>query len=365
MTTREEGASRVTTLADGLSCDTLPLWRQYLEMAVLRAWRGVGPRYFRTAGFASRGVPWRVKRDHFGSREYTRWINRMNPPAYRKISQNKLVEKAVLRAMCLPTPRLIGLLDPWTGITPDGDPLTSAEDLGATLRRSPAARICFKTLQGWGGNGFVAARVIRGEGDCRLADLHGDRPLATDVFLKEVGFAEGSPRMVEEYIDQAPHLAALNPTSVNTLRIWALRAGDYCEPRILGAYLRVGRTGSIVDNRERGGLVAPVQLSHGVLGAASDGQGAWVGITHHPDSGERIAGMPLPEIDDCLALAGRALCAFPGIRFAGVDVAVTRSGPTVVELNVNPAKNGAAILGVTRTALRRAFEASKESSIRA
>jgi glutathione synthase/RimK-type ligase-like ATP-grasp enzyme len=38
--------------------------------------------------------------------------------------------------------------------------------------------------------------------------------------------------------------------------------------------------------------------------------------------------------------------AFPGIRFAGVDVAISQSGPIVIELNTSPDRIGAAFVGV-------------------
>jgi hypothetical protein len=42
--------------------------------------------------------------------EYRRFVGRWNPESYRKLSQNKIAEKAILTLFHVPTPRFLGPL---------------------------------------------------------------------------------------------------------------------------------------------------------------------------------------------------------------------------------------------------------------
>ena len=137
-------------------------------------------------------------------------------------------------------------------------------------------------------------------------------------------------------------LEALNPSSVNTIRMWVME----CDGRFktVGAFLRVGRAGSQVDNTSRGGLACPIDLDTGRVREALDLSLARNSYTVHPDSAVPIVGVTIPFWDQCKVVAGTALAAFPEIRFAGLDIAVTATGPEVIELNVEPDRRGAAHL---------------------
>ena len=47
-----------------------------------------------------------------------------------------------------------------------------------------------------------------------------------------------------------------------------------------------------------------------------------------------------------MMLAEQSLMCFQGLKFAGVDVAVGPDGPVIVELNVNPDREGAAFTDI-------------------
>ena len=64
---------------------------------------------------------------------YLRFVQRINKPAYFKISQHKLVEKSLLQSLHLPTAALLGYFHPRKGQATDGAPLTTATELEALL----------------------------------------------------------------------------------------------------------------------------------------------------------------------------------------------------------------------------------------
>src|SRR5690606_17930980 len=88
--------------------------RQMIEMAGLLALRGIGPGFYQLAGFWRRDVPWRHMVRYMNPKEYAAAVDRLNKPAYHKLSQNKVVEKAIMRLYGIATTELLGILNPVT-----------------------------------------------------------------------------------------------------------------------------------------------------------------------------------------------------------------------------------------------------------
>lgn len=318
----------------------LPWWKQVGEMALLYCLSGIGPAYYHYAGFWRRELPWRDKASHVGTRPYRRFVNRVNSPAYHKLSQNKIAEKGLLSLLAVPTARFIGLLDASHGLAASGEPLRNASELARLVSSLPMRRVCFKVIEGWRGQGFAAAEIVKSEGEVRLRPLLSKEALTTEQFCADVlGFGPRSPRLIEEYLDQHPVLAGLNPSSLNTARLWVYRKAGSA-PKVVGSSLKAGRAGALVDN-SAGALVIPMDSEQGRLKAAViDSLPTRDLFPAHPDHGAPIEGIEVPFWRETQELACRALSVFPGLRFAGIDVAILPTGPVIVELNAFPDKEG-------------------------
>lgn len=330
----------------------LSINRQLLELAILFPLRSVGPGFYQMAGFWRRDCSWSEKTGHLTAKEYRRAVCRLNPSQYHKLSQNKVAEKALLRLFGIPSSEYLGVYAFPHGRTVGGSPLSSPQELSEYLRKlGNSSRICFKPIEGWGGRGFSAS-MVRVANDCvELVGLGDGMVMDIDTFCETS--LKGREMVLETYLDQHPDLARLNPSSVNTMRIWVLLREGETIPTIPLAYLRIGRNNSLVDNQSSGGIVAPVELNTGILAAAHDGMPRRTTFPVHPDHGAQIEGQRIPHFSDSLDLAKRALSVFPRLRFAGVDVAVASTGPRIIELNVSPDREGAAFVGVPT---RRIFE---------
>lgn len=320
----------------------LSVVRQLVEMAVLRVVYGLGPGFYHTARFWRRGLPWSFKTGFLPYRKFRRLVAAINPPSYQKLSQDKVCEKAILQLVGIPTARFMGRLHHHRGLSPTGDRLTDAEELHRLLLENTwIDRLCFKLVEGSGGQGFQAVETVR-DADLRLHLLDSGRVLSVPDFVSSVlALGQGAGYILEEYIGQHPDLAALNPSSVNTIRVWASCVDG--ETTAIDAFLRVGGRGSLVDNTSRGAHIFRLDLDSGVIG---DGMVKDIyNDTYqcHRDSGERISGRTLPYWQEALSVARQAVSAFPHISFAGVDVAITQKGPVVIELNVEPDPTSAII----------------------
>lgn len=314
----------------------LPVRRQLLEMVVLKVGRDLGPNYYHSARFWRPSLPFRDKWRHANEREYERFVNALNPRVYQKASQNKVLEKATLSLFGLPTPRFLGFFHHTRGGDADNGPLCSAADLARVLSPHRGGRICFKQVEGYGGRGFAALDVSP-DGESVSHPISGQRWSIGD-WAAELSKAQGG-HLIEEYLQQHPDIAAINPSSVNTLRIWVLEQAGRFSARF--AILRIGRAGSQVDNTSSGGFACVVDMPTGTLAEGVDLRRPQEVITHHPDSGVQLAGRRVPFWAEALALGARALSVFPEMRFAGLDVAITPTGPAMIELNVFPDRTSA------------------------
>jgi len=330
----------------------LPAWRQVLEKCALFLLRGIGPGYYLQARWWRADIPFSDKWDHPNRREYNAFIDRVNAPRYQKISQHKLSEKAVLCLLGLPTAPFVGYVHATRGRDRLGHPLRCAADLENTLGRHVGQRICFKRVEGFGGFGFVAYDIGQDAGRITLTQpVSGERLSVPAWWAANANDPEGF--VLEEYLRQHAEMAALNRTSVNTIRIWVYeKNGEYVVP---GAYLRVGRSGSQVDNNSSGGLCCPVDVERGTTRGAMDVKKDCAPCHHHPDTGAALAGFRIPHWNECVVMAGMALSAFPHMRVAGLDMAVTPEGPCLIELNVRPDYIGCAWMDLPLRRIARAM----------
>lgn len=151
-----------------------------------------------------------------------------------------------------------------------------------------------------------------------------------DVFLSKVRAVGKS--VIEEGIVQHSRMAALNPGSVNTVRVSTL-IGDKKEG-IVYAFLRIGN-GKIMDNVDCGGMAARVDLVSGkLLTVAADKAGNT--FTKHPITGTEIIGFQLPYFEEAKAMCLEAMRMVPSMRYVAWDVALTEQGPTLIEGNSFP-----------------------------
>ncbi|MGH8185857.1 MAG: hypothetical protein ACREUC_04790, partial [Steroidobacteraceae bacterium] len=213
---------RLHTLMQGRAREGhLGYWRQVCEIVGLKLARGVGFEYYQMAGMWRRDMAWSEKIGHLFGSHYVRALDAVNPVPYRKLSQHKLAEKALLSMLALPTPRFLGFAHPVGGRTADGLPLATATDFERFLHDVPVDRFCAKLTEGHGGNGFVAARIQRGANRILLAPMGGTAMSTPAEFFAQYVETTRNGRVLEELIDQHAILAAFNETSVNTLRVLA------------------------------------------------------------------------------------------------------------------------------------------------
>ncbi|WP_394749710.1 sugar-transfer associated ATP-grasp domain-containing protein [Spongiimicrobium salis] len=143
------------------------------------------------------------------------------------------------------------------------------------------------------------------------------------------------PFIFQKIIAQHEKINAINPNSINTLRIDSY-INTQGEPELLSAFMRFGIAGSIQDNASTGGFCVPISLEKGTLGPYGEQLMKYGGevFTQHPNTGYLLNGFEIPFFQEACALVKKGCLAF-NCRILGWDIAVTPNGPIVIEANHN------------------------------
>ena len=100
------------------------------------------------------------------------------------------------------------------------------------------------------------------------------------------------------------------------------------------AFFKMPVGNMIIDNYSEGGLACPI-FKDGFLGSAMNKTTPLVRFDYHPDTKGRITGHQIPQFNEAIELAKNAHKLLSTHRFLGWDIAITPSGPTILEANAN------------------------------
>ena len=137
--------------------------------------------------------------------------------------------------------------------------------------------------------------------------------------------------ILEEMLTNECSLDAINPSSLNTVRVYTLiqRNG---QTKILGIMLRVGRNGNHVDNWGSGGIGYNFDVETGIcVDYGRDKKNR--PYIFHPDSNIQMVGFHLPKFEELKLYVTRLSQVCPQARYVGWDIAITPSGFALVEMN--------------------------------
>ena len=138
--------------------------------------------------------------------------------------------------------------------------------------------------------------------------------------------------IVEAFIEQHEDLKKLSPSGLNTLRL-ITQLNKENQVEILGAIIRITVNNS-VDNLAAGNLASEVDLSSGkITREAVYSDISKSNQKRHPITKEIFQDYQIPFFEEALAMVKEAALRFPQNRSIGWDVAITKTGPELVEAN--------------------------------
>lgn len=149
---------------------------------------------------------------------------------------------------------------------------------------------------------------------------------------------DGHFGLIEEPLKQHEKMNQLNPSSINTIRIATL-IDDEGEVHVMFTFVRMGISGSYVDNSTSGGLNVLVNAD-GVITKPALCDKTGVLYEEHPDTHTPFRGFEIPYFQEAIALCKQKAYVVQGVRYVGWDVCITPEGPVFVEGNYLPAYDG-------------------------
>ena len=144
----------------------------------------------------------------------------------------------------------------------------------------------------------------------------------------------GHGNLLEEKISNHETIRMFSEQSLNTVRVYTLIDTDR-RVLFLSSSLRVGASGSIVDNMHGNGHAVPIDIETGIL----LGNGKSYDSTRfdiNPHSGLEYKGIQLPYWDKVIECVLYACNELKEVRFNAWDIAITDTGVELIEGNVEP-----------------------------
>jgi len=253
------------------------------------------------------------------NRRNLEYVYPSNKRRYFEYANNKLLTKRTLEAAQLHVPE--------TYLT-----VSSFYELGQleeSLRRLKSFVI--KPASGSGGKGIVVINSRRGEEwlsvSGKVYTLDDIKKHIADIIFGVHSFDMHDTAIIEEQIVQDSSISLLSPHGLADVRMINYRG------RNVKAMLRIATIAS--DGRanlHQGGIGVAIDLATGYTLSARIGK---EDITQHPDTGVELLNVKIPRWEELMHLCEAAARAIP-LDYLGIDIALSESGPIILEVNARP-----------------------------
>jgi hypothetical protein len=266
----------------------------------------------------------------------------LNARDWRAVCDDKLVCYGLLRGLGAPFPDVYAAFDTRRRTFDDVPTFSTPEEVATFLRDRMRYPFFAKQIGGGYGAGASSVASLDREQDCVVFTNGEVMPVNQYVDRYVVTTRPGY--LFQQPVHQHPVVDRITGGRVGTLRMIVLNGDD--APWLFRAVWRIPVGGNITDNflhGTRGNLVAQIDRELGrveqvvqvlpVGPTAGDGLALGHPVETHPDTGEKITGVVIPNWEQVVSTCLHTAAALPGLRYQSWDVAVGLAGPLLLELN--------------------------------
>lgn len=264
-------------------------------------------------------------KDYLGTRETSKIINTFKPePRIVALIDNKYDFGAHLEKNNISSPEILGHnINGQFFIKADSTILNDEKELVLFFKK------VFKTFQ----KDKIFVKPISG-GQGTNCHIFYENSISQKIEELAPQLFSGS-FLFQTVIPQHEKINAINPSSINTLRIdsYINSSGN---PVLLNAFMRFGIKGSVQDNASKGGFCVPIDISKGTLGKQGQQLMKYGGrvFLQHPDTSHSFENFEVPFFEEACTLVKKA-CNCVDSRLLGWDIAIAPTGPMIIETNNN------------------------------
>jgi alpha-L-glutamate ligase-like protein len=188
-----------------------------------------------------------------------------------------------------------------------------------------------KPAHGRAGGGII---IITGKADGEWIGINNKRYSSdelkhhiTEIIFGVYSFDMKDHAIIEKRILQHEDINALSPFGLSDIRVILCRNTPVMAMARLPTIASGGRA-----NIHQGAIGVGIDLESGITRHAVHHD---VAVTHHPDTDSPLINRLIPFWPQIIAISIAAAEALP-LKYIGADVAVTATGPLIIELNVRP-----------------------------
>lgn len=252
--------------------------------------------------------------------------NACNDTSWWAVTEDKWLSSSFLRQHDLPVPAIAAVFDRGPRSFPDVPKLETAEDLKSFFDGEPAFPLFAKPVTGmWSAGAFR----INGRTDTHVL-IEGQDP-ATFAELAEKVFGDRS-YLIQECLTPHSFFDGLTD-AIGTVRSLNLIGKDGLN--VPFAALKLPLQSNVADNFWRpGNLLCQLDCETGTVLTIVDKQdGTRVAYDRLPGSARKLIGEQLPMWSELRALNEKVALLHGANRYGSTDIALTKNGPVVVEVN--------------------------------
>jgi len=160
--------------------------------------------------------------------------------------------------------------------------------------------------------------------------LIGEKPI---IEFLEQSFLIKDTIYCEDFIYQHDSINEISSSGVNTLRIITVVTKSKTID-IIGAIFRIS-VESPIDNYSAGNLAAEIDIKTGVVATGGIRKRSACDYYHdiHPITNKQIKGFKIPFWEETIEMIKKAAIIVPEVRTVGWDIAITNTGPILIEGN--------------------------------
>lgn len=246
--------------------------------------------------------------------------------SWQAMTEDKWMSYTLLTRFGLPVPTTLAVIDVSERDFADTLKLSTPAELKQFLASCSDFPLFCKANNGLGSFG---AFIITGI-DGNLVLRAQDEPVDIETLFRDI--ASDRTYLIQARLENHKVIRKM------TEYLSTIRMVNFFEPngvRTPFAALKLPAANNIADNFWRkGNFLADVDVETGVLRRIIRGKGVFTEeLECHPDGGDRLVGLRLPFWNDVKKLNAKAAALFAPIRYGSLDIALTDSGPVVVEMN--------------------------------
>jgi hypothetical protein len=161
--------------------------------------------------------------------------------------------------------------------------------------------------------------------------LIDDSPIVSEIYSEVIK----SDFLFQDTVKQHPALSKLSSSSLNTIRFDTFKDKEG-KIEIISGYIRMSISNYHIDNISSGGCQVGIVMEEGKLKKTGYALIQTTGVEifeEHPITHTLFENFTIPFFNEAKELAIQAARFIPGMRLVGWDVAISESGPVLIEGN--------------------------------